>query len=225
VIDRRTALICVAFIAFMLAGAMWQIIVPDEWTVQAVRTRAPLLPLFVFPACSAFVVGVFYCQFHRVRGDIATLQPWRKWGAFVTISYCAGLLAAQVLVIIASHNPGMHLHLWVIYRTLFVLIGIMALLAINQIPKLPYFERKFAPGGDLGPIYGPRFMRTQSRILLLFMIALIAYSLALPPNAGWHSALYALLATVCLFAQSIAWRRHLGRKWNLQHAASSGGAP
>ena len=78
-IDRRTALICVALIALMLAVAMWQIIVLDEWTVQA----APLLTLFVFPTCSAFVVGVLYFQFHRARGDITKLQAWRRWEGFM----------------------------------------------------------------------------------------------------------------------------------------------
>ena len=224
-IDRRTALICGALIALMLAEATLRIVVPNDWMLPAIRTRALPLSLYIFPACSAFVVGVLYCQFHRVRADIAKTQPWRKWGALVSISYCAGLLLAQALVITMSLNPGMHLHLWVINRTLFVLIGIMALLAINQIPKLPYFERRFAPGGDLGPIYGPKYMRTQSGVLFVFMIALIAYWLALPPNAGWHPVLYVLLATVCLFAQAIAWRRHLGHKWNLQEAASRGGAP
>jgi hypothetical protein len=230
VIDRRTAFICVALIVLMLAGAMWRITVPDDWMLQAIRPSAPLLPLFIFPACSAFVVGVLYCQLLRVRADIAKTGPWRKWGARVSISYCAALLLAQALVIIMSLEPGMHLHLWAVYRALFVLIGLMFLVAVNQMPKLPYFERRFAPGGDLGPIYGPRFMRTQSRLLFVFMTALMAYWLALPwlalsQDARRHSVLYVLLATVCLFAQSIALRRHLCRKWNLEQLASRGVNP
>ena len=224
-IDRRTALICGALIALMLAGAMLRIIVAHDWMAQPVRSGEPLPSLYIFPACSAFVVGVLYCQLHRVRADIARTQPWRRWGALVSISYCAVLLLAQALIIITSLDPGTHLHLRAIYRAVFVLIGIIGLLAVNQLPKLPYFERRFAPGGDLGPIYGPRFMRTQSRLLFLFMIALIAYWLALPPNAGWHPTLYVLLATVCLFAQAITWRRYLGRKWNHQQAPHREGRP
>jgi hypothetical protein len=63
----------------------------------------------------------------------------------------------------------------------------MCLLAINQMPKLPWFDSRFAPGGDLGPIYGPRYMRTHSRALVGFMIVVIAYNLAAPPSMGWRS--------------------------------------
>ena len=218
-IDRKTALICAATIAVMLAAAVWRI--------TTVQNGAPLqlLLLFVFPACSAFVVSVLYCQCYRVKGDVTKVQPWRTWGTFVSISYCLGVLSAQAVVIIMSLDLGIRSYLWAIYRTLFALIGIMALLAINQMPKLPWFERRFSPGGDLGPIYGPRYMRTQSRILFVFMAAAIAYSLTPKPNAEWNSALYILVATVCLFVQSIAWRYHLGRKWNLEQMASRGVGP
>ena len=83
---------------------------------------------------------------------------------------------------------------------------------------------KFAPGGDLGPIYGPRYMRTLSRILVVFMIAVIAYSLAAPPM-GWRSALFILLAAALLVVWSIAWRCHLGRKWKLEQLAARGPTP
>jgi hypothetical protein len=72
----------------------------------------------------------------------------------------------------------------------------------------------------LGPVYGPRFMRTQSRALVAFMIAVIAYNLAAPPAMGWRSVPYILLATAVFVAWSIAWRFHLGRKWKLEQSAS-----
>jgi hypothetical protein len=105
-------------------------------------------------------------------------------GAFVSISYCALLLLLQAVLIVMSVNLGMHSPLWAIYRTLGVLVGIMALVAFNQMPKLPYFERRFAPGGDLGSIYGPRYIRTQSRVLIVFMVAWIAFILAWTPSMG-----------------------------------------
>jgi len=80
------------------------------------------------------------------------------------------------------------------------------------------------PGGDLGPIYGPRYMRTQSRILVVFMMAVIAYSLAAPSTMGWRAAPHILLATALLVVWSIAWRRHLGRKWKLEQSAAPSSA-
>jgi hypothetical protein len=89
-------------------------------------------------------------------------------------------------------------------------------------PKLPWFERRFAPGGDLGPIYGPRYMRTQSRIVVVFMIAVTAYSLAAPPPVAWRSAPYILLATALLVVWSIIWRIQLGRKRKFDQLAARG---
>ncbi|HYX02553.1 MAG TPA: hypothetical protein VE963_10725, partial [Reyranella sp.] len=55
-----------------------------------------------------------------------------------------------------------------------------------------------------------------SRILVVFMIAVIAYSLAAPPAMAGRLAVYVLLAAALLVVWSIAWRCHLGRKWRLE---------
>jgi hypothetical protein len=222
VIDRKTALLCTALIVLMLVMAVWRISTLEHWTIEFQNGAAIALPSLrplVFPACSAFVVGVMYLAGLRRQADAAKFEPWHKWGAFVSIGYCACLLLTQVVVIIGSLKPDLHLQPSMINRTLGILIAIMSLLAFNQIPKLPYFERRFAPGGDLGPIYGPRYMRTLARILTLFMIAMIVYFLAAPPGMAWRSTLLFFLATAFFMACSIAWRLHLGRKWKRQQLA------
>jgi hypothetical protein len=208
----------------MLVLAVWRISTLEHWTIEfqngAVITLPSLRPL-IFPACSAFFVGVMYWKGLRAGADAAKIEPWRKWGAFVSISYCGVLLLTQVVLIIRSLRPDLPLHPSAIGRTLGVTMAIMLLLAFNQVPKLPYFERRFAPGGDLGPIYGPRYMRTLARIMALFMIAMIAYFLAAPPSA-WRSTLLFFLATAFFMVWSIAWRLHLGRKWKRQQSAERG---
>jgi len=218
VIDRKTALASAALIALMLVAAAWRINLLDDWTTLTVQNGAPLpsLLLFLFPACSALVVGALYWDGRRARADDAKLQPWRKWGKSLSITYCGGLLLLQAVLIVGSLGVDMPLDLSAIARSLGLLLAIMCLLAINQIPKLPWFERRVAPGGDLGPIYGPRYMRTQSKILVVFMVAVIAYSLAAPTAMGWRPAPYILLAAALLVVWSIAWRLHLGRKWKLE---------
>ena len=225
-IDRKTALACAVLVALMLALAVWRIITLDDGTTLAVHNGAalPSLLLFVFPASSALVVGALYWDGRGATADDAKLQPWRKWGKFLSIGYCGGLLLLQGVLVVASLGMDMPLDLSAIGRTLGILLAIMSLLAINQMPKLPWFERRVAPGGDLGPIYGPRYMRTQSRILVVFMVAVIAYSLAAPSTMGWRSAPYILLATALLVVWSIAWRRHLGRKWKLEQSAAPSSA-
>jgi hypothetical protein len=226
VIDRKTALACAVLVALMLALAVWRIITLDDGTTLAVHNGAalPSLLLFVFPASSALVVGALYWDGRGATADDAKLQPWRKWGKFLSIGYCGGLLLLQGVLVVASLGMDMPLDLSAIGRTLGILLAIMSLLAINQMPKLPWFERRVAPGGDLGPIYGPRYMRTQSRILVVFMVAVIAYSLAAPSTMGWRAAPYILLATALLVVWSIAWRRHLGRKWKLEQSAAPSSA-
>jgi hypothetical protein len=220
-IDRKTAKICAVLIALMLVAAVWRITLPDDWTILAVqgKPKLPTLLLFVFPAASALVAGVLYWTGLRAKADLAKRQPWYKWGAFISISYCGSLLLLQTVAIAQS----LHLHtpvpLPAIAGALRVLLTLLSLLAINQMPKLPYFERSSSPGGDLGPIYGPRFIRTQSRILIAFMLAVFAYSFVIPANAEWRSVLFILFVAASLVVQSIVWRRHLGRKWSLEQTA------
>ena len=219
-IDRKTALTCAALIALMVAMAGWRIMTLGDSTTFEVPNRGslPALLLFGFSAASAVVVGALYWSGLRARAESAKLQPWYKWGRFIAISYCVGMLLLQGIVVVLSLGLRLPLNLWAAYRALGVMMAIMALLMINQMPKLPYFERSASPGGDLGPIYGPRFVRTVSRVLVVFMIAVIATSLAASPSMGWPSTLSILLATAFIMVWSIAWRRHLGRKWSLEQS-------
>jgi hypothetical protein len=222
VIDRKTALASVALIALMLLAAAWRISMLDDWTTLAFLNAASLPPLllFVFPAGSALVVGALYWDGRGARAGEAKLAPWRKWGQSLSISYCAGLLLLQGLVIARSLNVDMPFDSSVIARALGLLLAIMCLLYINEIPKLPWFEPTIAPGGELGPIYGPRYVRILSRIVVVVMLAVIAGSLVAPGAMDWRASGCILLATALLVAWSIAWRIHLGRKWKLEQPAA-----
>ena len=221
-IDRKTALASAALIALMLMAAAWRIFMLEDWTTLALEnaTSLPSLLLFVFPASSAIVVGALYWDGRGTGAAEAKLAPWRKWGRSLSITYCAGLLLLQSLPIVQSLQIDVPFDLSAIARALGLLLAIMSLPAINQIPKLPWFEPRIAPGGKLGPIYGPRYMRIHSRIVVVVMLAVIATSLVAPEAMGWRAAGYILLATAVLMAWSIAWRVHLGRKWKLEQLAA-----
>jgi hypothetical protein len=219
-IDRKTALICAVLIGLMLASAVWRITVPYDWAFRAVQNRTPLLPLplplFVFPAASALFVGCLYWSSFRARADTGKVQPWYRWGKLFSLGYCGCVLLLQGVLVAQSLGLNAPLPLPVVGRAVSVLLMIISLLAINQMPKLPYFERRFSPGGDLGPIYGPRYMRTVSRFLIIFVIVVFAFSFAVTPTVGRRVALIILLAAALLAVCGIVWRRHLGRKWSLE---------
>ena len=221
-IDRKTALACAALIGLMLVAAVWRIIMRDHWTTLAVQNGAPwpLLRLFAFPACSALVVGALYWDSRGAKADEAKIQPWRQWAKSLSLSYCGGLLLLQGLVVVQSLGLAIPWDLSAIGRTLGVVMAVMCLLAINQIPKLPWFERRFAPGGDLGPIYGPQYMRTQSTILVVFMLTVIAYELTVSSPTAWRSTPYILVATGCLGVWNVVWRCLLGRRWRLERSVT-----
>jgi hypothetical protein len=227
-IDRRTALACAALAALMLVAAGWRVMMLEDWTTLPIANEAPLpsLSLLFLPACGALVTGALYWEGFAARtDDAARLQPWYEWGRFFTIGYCTALLLLQGVVIVASLGLGMPFNVLAVIGSGGVLIAIMTLPALNQLPKLPWFERRFAPGGELGPVYGPRYVRIESRILVVFVIAVIALNLAVLPTMGWGSAAITPLAVVLLLVQSIMWRRHLGRKWKLEQRATGGAKP
>ena len=64
--------------------------------------------LFFFPACSALVVGALYWTGLRARADVATAEPWRKWGTSLALGYCGGLLLLQAVLIVGSLGKALY---------------------------------------------------------------------------------------------------------------------
>jgi hypothetical protein len=223
-IDRRTALVCAALVALMLIAAGWRIVTLDDWLTMPIPHQAPLpaLSLLFLPACGAVVAGALYWESISAKTeDDAKLRPWRRWGRDFSIGYCAALLLLQAVLISGSLGIAIPFGVAAVGRTAGILLAILSLVPLNRMPKLPWFERRFAPGGDLGPIYGPRYMRIQSRIVVLFVIAVIVCNLAEPASRQWRSVAITLLAAAFVVVQSIVWRRRLGRRWQLERMATS----
>jgi hypothetical protein len=86
---------------------------------------------------------------------------------------------------------------------------------LDQIPKLPWVEG--GPwGGDIGPIYGPRYKRLNAKIGVAHYLAVIASFFALPMQA-WP---YIPLTLPLLPVWGMVLRRHYKRKWQLEQSAS-----
>jgi hypothetical protein len=79
----------------------------------------------------------------------------------------------QAVLIVGSLGVDIPLDLSAIARSLGLLLAIMSS-SRSTGSEASMVRRQVRPGGDLGPIYGPRYMRTQSKILVVFMVAVIA---------------------------------------------------
>ena len=101
----------------------------------------------------------------------ARAEPWRRWGNSLSIAYCTGLLLMQGVVIVHSLGLDLPVDLSALARAGGIVLALVALLSINRMPKLPWLERAW-PFGELGPVYGPRYLRLTSRAVVVFMIML-----------------------------------------------------
>jgi hypothetical protein len=223
-IGRKATLVCAVLIVLMLVLAVGRLVTLDDWTTPTLQVQAgtplPALVLLAFPAASALVAAALYWNGRGAAAGDAKVQAWRRWGAFLSITYCTGMLLMQGLVLVRSLDLALPIDLAALARAGGIMLSLVSLLAINQMPKLPWLERVLGPGSALGPIYGPRYLRLQSRVVVVFMIAVITWSVAVPHATAWRSALWILAASALLVVWSLAARRHFSRKWRLeQHSA------
>jgi len=215
-IDRKTTLVCVLLIALMLGAAA--IVAWNGEAIGSVQWPLSLPLVLVFPVCSTLVTAALYSSSRSAIADDAKREPWYRWGRFLSISYCAGMLLLQGMQI----APGFGLPVpSPVVSTLRVVMAIMSLLAINQMPKLPWFECRSSPGGELGPVYGPRYVRIVSRIAVLFMLAVFACGLVASSTMGVRAVACILLGTALIVIWSVIWRRHLGHKWRLERGGAN----
>jgi len=219
-IDRKAFLGCAALVGLMLVAAIGRMATLDDWTIPPIRhdgASLPALVLLAFPAASALVAAALYWNGLGMTEE-AKARPWHRWGTALSIFYCTGMLLMQSLVIVRSLDLDLPFDLAALARAGGLCLALVALLAINRLPKLPWVERVFAlkVGGPLGPVYGPRYLRIQSRAVVVFMIVVIIWSVSVPPAVAERSVVYILLACALLVAWSIVLRFHLSRKWRLE---------
>lgn len=220
-INRKATLVCAVLVGLMFAAAIGRIATLDDWATLANPQGAslPSLVLLTFPAASMLVAGALYWN-GRGMADEAKAQPWHRWGTSLAIAYCVGMLLMQGLVIVRSLGLDLPVDVAALARAGGLVLALVALLSINQMPKLPWVERVVGPGGMLGPIYGPRYLRAQSRAAVVFMIAVITWSVSVPPAVAERSAVYIVLAAALMVVWSLALRRHFSRKWRLEQRSS-----
>ena len=97
----------------------------------------------------------------------------------------------------------------------------------NRIPTafrtapLPWFERRVFPGGELGPIYGPKYMRIYSRISVAYVVVMTSCIYALPN----HVSLSIVVATAVFLVWTRALQVSYRRKWKLEQSRAPGEDP
>jgi hypothetical protein len=148
-IDRKTALVSTSLIALMLVAAVVRIVVLDDWPRQANLDEAlRLWQFFTFPFIAAMLVVSLYANGRRAIAVEAKVQPWYEWGRFLSIGVCLCLLAMQGLLVAIS--LGLQVPVLALVAAGSAILAaevIIVMQAINQVPKLPWFERRFFPAG------------------------------------------------------------------------------
>ena len=216
-IDRKAALVCAALIALTLAAAVARIVLLDDWPILA-NQEALLWLMFLVPATVGLFVASLYANGRRTIAADAKVKPWYDWGKRLSIAVCAGLLWIQGLLILQSLGLQVPALDSAAGYAVAAAVAIMTLLAINQMPKLPWFQSKMYPAGELGPIYGPRYIRVHSRIGVLYWVAMYASIFALPNDVP----LCIVLITSIYLVWTRAVQHHYGRKWKLEQSAARG---
>jgi hypothetical protein len=216
-IDRKTALVCAALIALMLAAAVTRIMILDDWPRQASLSEAlRIWQFFALPFIAAMLVMSRYANGRQATAVEARIEPCCHWGEFLSIDVCLCVLLMQGLQIATSLGP--HVPLFAVVAAGAAIVAaesVIVLRAIDQIPKLPWFERRSFLAGKLGPIYGPRFLRVTARIWVVCFIAAIACLFALPI----HARPYIPLAFPLVLVGTMALQLHYGRRWKLEQSA------
>ncbi|WP_284424113.1 hypothetical protein [Bradyrhizobium sp. SSBR45G] len=189
--------------------------------VLVARQETPLLwQICLLPIIAALLVLSLYANGrHPPVSAGAKAQPSYELGQRLSIGCCLSLLLIQGLLILTSLDLpltpwlGLPLVHWI---GLAVVIAMVALVlqALDQTPKLPWFDRKLYPAGELGPIYGPRYMRARAKIWLLCLVILLPCIYA-GPRLAWLSV---LIAFAIAFVWDMTLQVHYGRRWKIEQS-------
>lgn len=220
-IDRKVALVCATLIALMLAAAVARIIFIHGSPIPANQETALLWQMFLLPFSAAMLAVSLYSNGRRAIAIDAKFQPQYEWGTCLSIGICACLLLIQGLLILVSLDLQTAALVWMLGLAIVLPMAILVFQAINHMPKLPWFERRFFPAGELGPIYGPRYVRANARIWIVCFVAATACVFALPKQA-WP---YIPLALPLVLVESMVLGLHYRRKWELEQSTASAVKP
>ena len=177
-IDRKTFWTAMAFVALMLAAAVWRMSLLPDWTqLPRQDLQGAALPpvnsvwLLVSPGAVLFVMATLAWRTRTARNAGDALRPWAKWVDFFLVPYSLILALMQAFIIARSLGllTGMNVELFV--RGGFVALGVLTMVMNNALPKLPWLGSRIAIL-DMDPDRGARL--TRLRAWLGFSIGLVA---------------------------------------------------
>jgi hypothetical protein len=152
------------------------------------------------------LVVTLYANGRRALAAEARVQPWYASGKRLAIGLCACVLLVQGQQILQSLGLQAPVSAG---RAIAIVAVIIGLLTMNEIPKLPWFERRFGAGGELGPIYGPRYLRAYGRIWVMGFMAMMACFFVPPADAWGYIPFASLVPAVCVMVVQRYYRRRL----------------
>ncbi|CCD99698.1 hypothetical protein [Bradyrhizobium sp. STM 3809] len=225
-IDRRTTLLSGALVVVMVLAAAVRMLFIHGSSLAASQETPLLWQICLLPVIAASLVVGLAANGRRTPALGAKAQTSLSWGRRLSIGCCLSLLLIQALLIVTS--LGLPPTLWFGLPPLDwlgwgVVIAMMALVlqALNQMPKLPWLGQRPGLAGDLGPIYGPRYMRANARIWFVCLVTLLPCICA-APRLAWVFVLIAM-PTALVWTKTLQIR--YGRRWQVEQSASSDTRP
>jgi hypothetical protein len=182
-IDRKAFWISSAFVAAMLAAALWRVTQLADWTQWPHRGagNAPLWLtssawLLIAPGVVVIIAIMLKMQARMFEASDEALRPWKRWGGsyLVAISVIMALLQAFIITgslgLLTPIAPVMFL------RGMFVVSGLLLVVMSNGLPKLPWLPSRFALA-DADADQGAKSLRVRGWLGVLFGLGAIVTGL------------------------------------------------
>jgi hypothetical protein len=182
-IDRKAFWISSAFVAAMLAGALWRVTQLADWT-QLPRHGASSAPLWltssawllVAPGSVAIFMLSLTMQAGMVDASDEALRPWKKWGGSYLVAISAIMTLLQAFIIAGSLGLLAPIAPVLFLRGMFIVSGLLLAVMSNGVPKLPWLPSRFTPVAA-DPDQGARSLRVQGWLGVLFGLGAIVTGL------------------------------------------------
>jgi hypothetical protein len=187
-IERKAFWIAWALVIAMLAAAAWRVSLLPDWThlprydsngVAISPTSSAVL--LTMPGGVLFIMARLAWRARTARAPVESLRPWKKWASIVLVPISVILTLMQAFTIARSLGLLSTMNIAQFTRGIFVVLGLVAMVINNALPKLPWLRSRVA-FLNLDPDKGAKFLRLRAWLGFLIGLVVVLGGLFLPLN-------------------------------------------
>lgn len=185
-IERKVFWIAWVFVVVMLAAAAWRVSLLPDWThlprydlngVALSPTSSAVL--LAMPGAVLFIMARLTWRARTAWAPVESLRPWKKWASVVLVPVSMILTLLQAFIIVRSLGLLSAMNMAPFTRGVFVVLGLMAMVINNALPKLPWLRSRIA-FLNLDPDKGAKFLRLRAWLGVLIGLVVVLGGLFLP---------------------------------------------